>query len=152
VRRLGNLLLSFMTKASSGYWQVFDPTNGYTAIHAKVASHLKLEAVSDRYFFETDMLFRLNTVRAVVQDVAMDAHYGDETSNLRIGRILGEFTFKHLRNTLKRIAYNYFLRDLSIASLELIAGSSLLAFGGCSGCTTGCGRPRPMSPRRWVRS
>lgn len=133
VRRLGNLLLSFMTKASSGYWQVFDPTNGYTAIHARVASHLKLEAVSDRYFFETDMLFRLNTVRAVVQDVAMDAHYGDETSNLRIGRILGEFTFKHLRNTLKRIAYNYFLRDLSIASLELVAGSSLLAFGGLFG-------------------
>ena len=130
LRRVGNLLLSFMTKASSGYWQVFDPTNGYTAIHATVASHLRLDAISDRYFFETDMLFRLNTVRAVVQDVAMDAHYADESSNLRISSILGEFVFKHVRNTVKRIGYNYFLRDLSIASLELIAGSALLIFGG----------------------
>ncbi|WMJ67860.1 glycosyltransferase [Stenotrophomonas sp. 24(2023)] len=133
LRRVGNLLLSFMTKASSGYWQVFDPTNGYTAIHARVASHLKLDAISDRYFFETDMLFRLNTVRAVVQDVAMDARYADETSNLRISRILGEFAFKHARNTLKRIGYNYFLRDLSIASLELIAGSVLLGFSAVFG-------------------
>lgn len=129
LRRGGNLMLSFMTKASSGYWQVFDPTNGYTAIHARVASHLKLEAVSDRYFFETDMLFRLNTLRAVVQDVAMDAHYADETSNLKVGRILGEFAFKHLRNAFKRIGYNYFLRDLTIASLELVAGIGLLGFG-----------------------
>ncbi|MBK0011439.1 glycosyltransferase family 2 protein [Stenotrophomonas sp. S41] len=133
LRRFGNLMLSFMTKASSGYWQVFDPTNGYTAIHARVASHLPLESISNRYFFETDMLFRLNTVRAVVQDVAMDAHYADETSNLRISRILGEFAFKHIRNTLKRVGYNYFLRDLSIASLELIAGLCLLGFGGCFG-------------------
>ncbi|AHY60273.1 glycosyltransferase [Stenotrophomonas rhizophila] len=133
LRRVGNLMLSFMTKASSGYWQVFDPTNGYTAIHARVASHLRLDAVSDRYFFETDMLFRLNTIRAVVQDVAMDARYADETSNLRVSRILGEFAFKHVRNTLKRIGYNYFLRDLSIASLELIAGLGLLAFGSIFG-------------------
>lgn len=133
LRRVGNLMLSFMTKASSGYWPVFDPTNGYTAIHARVASHLRLDAVSDRYFFETDMLFRLNTIRAVVQDVAMDARYADETSNLRVSRILGEFAFKHVRNTLKRIGYNYFLRDLSIASLELIAGLGLLAFGSIFG-------------------
>ncbi len=133
LRRAGNLLLSFMTKASSGYWQVFDPTNGYTAIHARVASHLKLDAISDRYFFETDMLFRLNTVRAVVQDVAMDAHYADETSHLRVSRIAGEFAFKHLRNTIKRIGYNYFLRDLSIASLELVAGVGLLGFGSLFG-------------------
>lgn len=133
LRRIGNLALSFMSKASSGYWQVFDPTNGYTAIHARVASHLPLDAISDRYFFETDMLFRLNTVRAVVQDVAMDARYADETSNLRISRVLGEFAFKHVRNTLKRVGYNYFLRDLTIASLELIAGLGLLAFGGVFG-------------------
>lgn len=133
LRRVGNLLLSFLAKASSGYWQVFDPTNGYTAIHAKVASHLPLDSISDRYFFETDMLFRLNTVRAVVQDVAMDAQYGDEQSNLKIGHVVGEFAVKHVRNTFKRIGYNYFLRDLSVASLELVAGVGLLGFGAVFG-------------------
>lgn len=133
LRRLGNLALSFMAKASSGYWDVFDPTNGYTAIHADVAAALPLESLSGRYFFETDMLFRLNTLRAVVADIPMHARYGDEVSGLKVSRILGEFAYKHLRNGFKRIGYNYFLRDLPIASLELLAGLGLLAFGATFG-------------------
>ncbi|WP_309247373.1 glycosyltransferase family 2 protein, partial [Klebsiella variicola] len=65
VRRIGNLGLSFMTKASTGYWDVFDPTNGSTAIHANVAARLPYASIGRRYFFETDILFRLNIMRAV---------------------------------------------------------------------------------------
>lgn len=129
VRRIGNLGLSFMSKASTGYWDIFDPTNGYTAIHAEVAARLPAQAISKRYFFETDMLFRLNTFRAVVVDVPMDARYADETSGLKIGSILGEFLIKHVRNFMKRLGYNYFLRDLPVASLELLAGTALFGFG-----------------------
>ncbi|MDI9238741.1 glycosyltransferase family 2 protein [Lysobacter sp. LF1] len=129
LRRIGNLGLSFMAKASTGYWDVFDPTNGYTAIHASVAERLPYDSISRRYFFETDILFRLNTMRAVVVDIPMDAKYGDEVSGLKISNIVFEFAFKHMRNFGKRIAYNYFLRDLSIASLELIAAAVLLSFG-----------------------
>lgn len=128
VRRAGNLGLSFLSKASTGYWDVFDPTNGYTAIHARVAERLPVDSISKRYFFETDMLFRLNTMRASVIDVPMDARYGDETSNLSVSRVLGEFAGKHAVNFFKRIAYNYFLRDLSAASFELVLGLSFLAF------------------------
>ncbi|MEN5040948.1 MULTISPECIES: glycosyltransferase family 2 protein [Stenotrophomonas] len=129
VRRIGNLGLSFMTKASTGYWDVFDPTNGYTAIHANVAARLPFASISRRYFFETDILFRLNIMRAVVCDVPMDATYGDEESNLKIGQVLTEFSYKHARNLFKRIGYRYFLRDLSIASFELLAGLLLLVSG-----------------------
>jgi dolichol-phosphate mannosyltransferase len=128
-RLFGNAILSFMTKLSSGYWSIFDPTNGYTAIHAKVANHLPMEKISKRYFFETDMLFRLNTLKAVVVDIPMNAVYGNEKSNLRISKILAEFLGKHFRNFVKRIFYNYFLRDLTLASIELIVGSALLIFG-----------------------
>lgn len=128
IRRLGNLGLSFMAKASTGYWDIFDPTNGYTAIHARIADKLPFESISRRYFFETDMLFRLNVLRARVVDIPMDARYGDEVSNLKISKVLFEFPAKHLRNTFKRVAYNYFLRDLSIASIELVAGGLLLTF------------------------
>lgn len=134
VRRLGNLGLSFLAKLSTGYWDVFDPTNGYTAIHARVAAHLPMGSISSRYFFETDVLFRLNILRARVIDVPMDAHYGDEESHLNVRRALLEFSFKHVRNFGKRILYNYYLRDLSVASLELIVGLGLglfaLIFGG----------------------
>ena len=129
VRIIGNAALSFMTKISSGYWDLFDPTNGFTAIHADVARRLPVDRISRRYFFESDVLFRLNTLRAVVVDVPMDARYGDEVSNLHIGHIIGDFFSKHLRNGFKRIFYNYFLRDLSLASLELVAGTALMIVG-----------------------
>ena len=129
IRLFGNAVLSFITKLSSGYWNLFDPTNGYTAIHADVAKHLTFSKISKRYFFETDMLFRLNTLRAVVQDVPMEAKYADEVSNLKISEVAGEFLIKHARNFLKRIFYNYYLRDLSLASIELPLGVFMLFFG-----------------------
>jgi dolichol-phosphate mannosyltransferase len=129
IRLFGNAVLSFMTKLSSGYWDLFDPTNGYTAIHADVARHLPFGKISRRYFFESDMLFRLNTLRAVVVDIPMDAQYGDEVSNMKISKIVGEFLFKHIRNFSKRIFYNYYLRDMSLASLELPLGILFFMFG-----------------------
>lgn len=133
VRLFGNAVLSLMTKLSSGYWDLFDPTNGYTAIHAEVARHLPFGKISQRYFFETDILFRLNTLRAVVVDVPMDTKYGDEVSNLKISKIVGEFLIKHARNFIKRIFYNYYLRDLSLASIELPLGLLLLVAGASFG-------------------
>lgn len=129
VRIFGNAALSLLAKLSTGYWDIFDPTNGYTAIHADVARRLPFERISERYFFETDLLFRLGTYRAVVVDVPMDAVYGDEVSNLKVSRILGEFLRKHVRNFGKRIFYNYFLRDVSLASIELLVGSIVMIFG-----------------------
>lgn len=133
VRLFGNAALSFMCKLSSGYWNLFDPTNGYTAIHSDVARRLPFNKISKRYFFETDMLFRLNTMRAVVVDVPMDAKYGDEVSNLKISKVIAEFLVKHLRNFFKRIFYNYYLRDMSLASIELPLGFFLIAFGSIYG-------------------
>lgn len=134
-RLAGNAALSFLTKLSTGYWDIFDPTNGYTAIHADVARRLPFAKISQRYFFETDMLFRLGTFRAVVADVPMDAFYGDEVSNLKISKIVGEFALKHARNFLKRVFYSYFLRDMAVASLQLVAGLALMGFGTLFGAT-----------------
>jgi dolichol-phosphate mannosyltransferase len=129
VRLFGNAALSLLNKLSSGYWDVFDPTNGYTAVHVDVLKKIPFQKVSERYFFESDMLFRLNTLRAKVVDIPMDAHYGDEESQLKIGKIIGDFTKKNIKNTVKRIFYNYFLRDMSVASIELVLGFVLLTFG-----------------------
>ncbi len=133
IRIFGNAALSMVAKFSTGYWNIFDITNGYTAIHTKVLKKIPLSKISDRYFFETDMLFRLNTIRASAIDIPMDAVYGNEKSNLKISSILVDFISKHLKNSFKRIFYNYFLRDMTIASLELILGVALLGFGICYG-------------------
>ena len=128
-RLAGNAVLSFMTKLSSGYWDLFDPANGFTAIHGEVARHLPLEKISRGYFFETEMLCRLNTLRAVVVDVPMRAKYGDEHSSLKPSRVAGEFLVKHIRFLCKRIGYNYYVRDMSLASIELPLGLLLVCFG-----------------------
>jgi len=128
-RLIGNSALSFLTKLSSGYWNIFDPTNGFTAVHAAVAEALPFGKIARGFFFESDMLFRLGTLRAVVADVPMPARYGEETSNLRIGRIVGVFTRKHIANTAKRVFYSYYLRNFNIASIEIVLGLGLVTFG-----------------------
>lgn len=129
IRLVGNAVLSFLTKLSSGYWDIFDPTNGFTAVHAKVLREIPLQSLSRRYFFESDLLFRLNIARACVVDIPMTARYSDEKSSLRIRSVVFEFLFRHGVNTWKRIFYNYFLRDFSVASIQLLLGSALLFFG-----------------------
>lgn len=128
-RIFGNSSLSFVNKISSGYWNIMDPTNGFTAIHAGALRALDLDKVAKRYFFECDMLFRLNLVRAVVRDVPMPAIYGDEESNLRIGKVLLDFPQRYLLNFFKRFFYSYILRDMNIGTIEALVGSGLLVGG-----------------------
>lgn len=129
IRVLGNGALSLMSKFSTGYWNITDPTNGFTAMHRDVLRLIPLEMLSKRFFFESDMLFRLSIVRAVVWDVAMDAKYGDEKSNLSVFKALFEFPLKHFTRFHKRLFYNYYLRDMSAASIELPLGVALGWFG-----------------------
>ena len=129
VRLIGNAGLSFISKAASGYWNLMDPTNGYIAIDAAVLKFLPLEKINKRFFFESDLLFRLNTIRAVVREVPMDAVYKDETSNLNVFQSLVTFPLQYLRCFIKRIFYTYFLRGFGVCSLEIILGSVLFGFG-----------------------
>ena len=129
VRIIGNSILSFINKLSSGYWNIFDPNNGFTAVHAKVLKLLPMEKLNRRFFFEADMLFRLSTIRAVVKDIPMDPIYGNEKSNLSILSTLLTFPYLHCNRIAKRIFYNYFLRNFNIASLYLVLGLFLALFG-----------------------
>jgi dolichol-phosphate mannosyltransferase len=129
LRMLGNTALSFVSKVASGYWNVMDPTNGYTAIHAAALSSLSLHKIDRGYFFESDMLFRLNTIRAVVHEVPMKAVYGNEKSSLSILKVLRQFPKRYISRLLKRLGYNYFLRDFNACSVEILAGLGMLIFG-----------------------
>ncbi len=129
IRLLGNAVLSLVNKITSGYWNVMDPTNGYTAIHSRVLGLLPLEKISQRYFFESDMLFRLGTIRAVVRDVPIPSRYGDEKSSLNVFKVSLSFPMMYGSRFIKRIFYTYFLRDLSVGSVELVLGLALFFAG-----------------------
>ncbi|WP_193366838.1 glycosyltransferase family 2 protein [Pelagibius marinus] len=136
LRLFGNAGLTLMSRVSSGYWNVSDPTNGFTAIHADVAAILPLQKLHERYFFESDMLFRLNSFGARVIEQPIETRYGNEDSHLNIGHSLITFPFLHLRNFTKRLFYNYFLRGFDIASLYLLGGAALCFSGAMFGALT----------------
>ncbi|HMU92071.1 MAG TPA: glycosyltransferase family 2 protein [Anaerolineales bacterium] len=129
VRRVGNLGLSFLTKAATGYWNIFDPTNGFFAIRTEVLKQLPLEAIDKRYFFETSLLANLYLVNAFVMDVPMPARYGNETSHLSIRRSLLEFPLKLFSTLIRRILLKYYIYDFSIISLYIVTSIPLLLFG-----------------------
>ena len=136
LRIFGNAVLSLMSKLSSGYWNITDPTNGYTAVTRKALSRIKVEKLSRSFFFESDMLFRLSLVRAVVTDVPMPAVYGTEKSQLKIRKIIWLFQRRHTVNFVKRILYNYYLREWNVASIELPLGLALFLGGAFLGATS----------------
>lgn len=129
LRRAGNMALSFLVKAATGYWHCFDPTNGYVAIRAEVLAKLPLNRVSRSYFFEISMLSELNLLGAVVQDVAMPARYGAEVSNMSLQRIIREFPLGLLRVLGRRIILKHFLYDFNLVSMHLLAAVPLLTTG-----------------------
>ena len=129
IRRIGNVALGFLTKAATGYWNLFDPTNGFVAIHGKVLAQLPLEKIDKTYFFETSMLARLYLLGAVVKDIPMPAIYGNEVSNLSIRRSFIEFSIKLLQTFFRRLVLKNLIYDFSMASIYMIAGFPLLLFG-----------------------
>lgn len=129
VRRWGNVGLSFAAKIASGCWNIFDPCNGYTAIRASIVPLLSPANIARDYFFETSMLVELNIARAVVLDVPLPALYGDEVSSLRIGRVLVSFPTKLASSLRRRIWQRYFVRDFGAATLFLLSGGALAAWG-----------------------
>lgn len=133
MRLIGNSLLSFINKIVNGYWNIMDPTNGFTAIHSFALKMLPLHKIDNRYFFESDMLFRLGTIRAVVKDFSIKAVYADENSSLRISVILIKFPPKYINRFIKRLFYVYLLRDFNVGTLQIIAGNLLILFSSIFG-------------------
>jgi dolichol-phosphate mannosyltransferase len=129
IRRVGNMVLGFLAKVATGYWNIFDPTNGFFAIRAEVLTQLPLERIARNYYFETSMLSELYLIGAYVQDVSMPARYGDQPSSLVIHRVLFEFPFRLLITFFRRIVLKYFLYDFSMASIYLLGGVPLFLFG-----------------------
>lgn len=129
IRRFGNAVLSFLTKISSGYWNVIDPNNGYIAIRREVLEILPMEILHPRYFFESSMLIALRLVRAVVLDIPMDARYRGERSNMRIRRVLIEFPWQLTLGFLRRLWLTKILFSLTIEAILSISGLLLVIIG-----------------------
>lgn len=129
VRRLGNVVLSFLAKAATGYWHCFDPTNGFVAIRADVLSQMPLKKIDEGYFFETSMLSHLYMLGAVVKEVPIPARYAGETSSLSITRVLRQFPGKLIWSLMRRLTLKNFVYDFNLESFHILTGLPLLLTG-----------------------
>ncbi len=128
-RLIGNFILTFLTKLASGYWNVFDPQNGYVAVPSNVLRLLDLDRLSKRYFFENDMLINLNIFNFRVLDVAIPARYGNEKSSMNIWMILFSFPYHLFNRYWQRFYRKHVLRDFSPVALFMLTGLPLLIWG-----------------------
>ena len=120
VRVFGNLGLSFLSKLSSGYWELFDPTNGFIAFKSSALDKLRLDKVDNRYFFESDLLFQCGLANISFSQLSMKSNYLNEVSSLKPEKEFIRFLIRHVKNTFKRLIYQYFLLDFNIGSLQII--------------------------------
>lgn len=129
IRRIGNIGMGFLIKMASGYWNIFDPTNGFFCIHTSLLKRIDFERLSKRFFFESSLLIELYYTGAKIKDIAMPAIYAEEKSNLSIGRTLFTFPPKLFKAFLRRIWLRYFIYDFNIGSLYIFFGIPLFFFG-----------------------
>lgn len=148
VRHIGNLALSFLSKLASGYWNIFDPTNGFIALRRRLAEEIDLDRLGPRYYFEISLLCEAYLIGAVTRDVAIPARYGDERSSLSVVESAVVFPLLLARSFLRRLVLRYFIRDFTPVALFLVVGTVLSAFGLVFGlenwmARAGTGEPTP---------
>jgi glycosyltransferase involved in cell wall biosynthesis len=132
-RVFGNVVLSFITKFASGYWHLFDPQNGYTAVRTSVLSELPLERIANRYSFENDLLINLNIRQVSAVDVPIPALYGAEVSSIKLSRVVPELLGLFFMGFCRRVWYRYVLWSFSPIALLLAFGLVLTFVGAVAG-------------------
>lgn len=128
-RAIGNVLVGFMAKASTGYWYLFDPLNGYTAVRTDRLSRLPLDRVRHDYSFECDLLNYLNIIHAKGKDVPVPAVYGDERSGIRLLKTSRKLLWSFWRGFWRRMVWKYVLWSFSPVAIFLFAGLALCLWG-----------------------
>jgi glycosyltransferase involved in cell wall biosynthesis len=124
-RLVGNVGLTFLTKLASGYWNLFDPQNGYVMITREMLRRLDLDRLDESYFFENSMLIHLNVLGARIGEIYLPARYMGEVSSLRPGLILRTFPIKLIQGYWYRVVQKYLFRTVS--PYALLLGFGLLA-------------------------
>ncbi len=128
-RIFGNVVLSFLTKAASGYWNLFDPQNGYTAIHRRALERLPLDRIARRYEFENDILIQLNILRVPARDVPIPAVYGEEVSGMKLSKVAPRILRQLWRGFWHRMWWKYVLQSFSPVALMFFSGLAAIFLG-----------------------
>jgi dolichol-phosphate mannosyltransferase len=129
LRTLGNVMLSFASKISSGYWNLFDCTNGYFCMNKKILDHIPLHKISKRFFFENDLLNWLYLYKVNITDIPITAIYNNEKSNINLLSVFILFPILFIRNFFRRLFYEYFIRRFDFVFISFVFGLLFSSIG-----------------------
>jgi glycosyltransferase involved in cell wall biosynthesis len=133
MRAAGSIALSFATKVASGYWNLFDPQNGYTALKRSALNRLPLDRVARSYAFENDLLIWLNIVNARAKDVSVPALYGEEVSTMNLRKVTWTIGSLLVTGFWRRMLRKHVLQSFSAVALLFFTGLALVTFGALVG-------------------
>ncbi len=128
-RIVGNVILSFVSKASSGYWNIFDHDNGYTVIRTTTLRKLPLSRIASNYNFERDMLVHLNIIGARVADVPMESKYPDRYSKIHLYSFIPKTSLFMIRRYFRRIFVKYLFNDVRPFGVLFLPGFLMFVWG-----------------------
>lgn len=106
-RFVGNSVLTLLTKIASGYWQLMDPQNGYTAISRRALETISLDEIYPRYGYCNDLLVWLNTFGFRVRNVPHPARYGLERSKIKYSTYIVRLSWLLLNAFIWRMKMKY---------------------------------------------
>ena len=135
-RVFGNVVLSLANKAASGYWNLFDPQNGYTATSAEVLRRLDLDSISQGYEFENDYLLNLNILNVRAKDIPIPARYGSEVSGMKMRKVIPAIGGMLFAGFFRRVLRKYVVGSFSPIALFLFSGLLLWLFSALFGAWT----------------
>ena len=92
-RRFGNRLLRWLTRVSSGNYEILDPQNGYTAASADALRKIDLDSVYPNYGYCNDLLVKFTVARVQIAEVPMPARYLGEKSKIRYREYIPKVTW-----------------------------------------------------------
>lgn len=121
-RRVGNTVITILTKFSSGYYSIFDSQNGYGVFKRKTLETLPFEHIGRRYDYENTLLIALSIMNARVKDEPVPAIYGDEVSTIPVFKTTMRALKVVWQGFWKRIYYKYVVVNFHPIALFIFSG------------------------------
>lgn len=128
-RLFGNALLTMLTRVASGYWDMSDPQNGFTALSSDALDQLPMDRLYRQYGFLNDVLIHLNMNRTRIADVPHRGKYGNETSGIKYRSFIPGLSILLARRFFTRLTRMYLIRRFHPLVFGYILGIMFTVWG-----------------------
>jgi glycosyltransferase involved in cell wall biosynthesis len=128
-RRIGNTIITILTKFSSGYYSIFDSQNGYGVHRRSNLEKLNFDHIGRRYDYENTLLIAMAIMGAKIKDEPVPAIYADEVSTIPVFKTTMRALKVIWKGLWRRIYYKYVVYNFHPIALFLLGGLLLGGVG-----------------------